>query len=184
MIALVFAIIWITYRFIKAIVKKTKFDKKFFKKELLYILFWAYILFVIGLTLLPIKIKISDGVSPDHIFKPTLNLNPLNGINLTNMIGFKNIIGNLVLLSPLAVFLPIIGYKKFAEIKPLFILALTVSFTIELLQYLEGYFNLAASFRISDIMDIILNVAGIFIGNYIYNNLFKTDSKKDLIHEI
>jgi glycopeptide antibiotics resistance protein len=159
--------IWIFYRFINLLIKKHTINKKFLLREFIKFIFLLYIMFVIGMTLLPIRTKVT------HVFSPVINLNLFNSPSINTTFGLKNIVGNLVLLSPLAIFLPLIGYQKFEKTRNLLILAFIVSLGIEIFQYLEVYFGIADGMRTSDIGDVILNVSGIIIGKYIYSNLFK-----------
>jgi len=70
-----------------------------------------------------------------------------------NKVVFKNIVGNILIFIPMGVFIKRIHMKWFYH----FIVAIIIIIGIETLQYIT-------QIGIFDIMDIILNLIGFFIG--------------------
>jgi glycopeptide antibiotics resistance protein len=75
-------------------------------------------------------------------------------------IASKQVLGNLVMLLPLAIFIPLLS-PRLSGFMPVFFLCLMVSVCIELMQ-------LVTSYRSTDIDDVILNTAGAFVGYLLY----------------
>lgn len=170
-------IIWALIR----VVLYNKNRKLFLKKEIIYIAFIIYIFCLIGITLLPIVISF---IPNDYGIHPVINLNLfdfINSYNYTpNLIFFKNIIGNLLLLTPLGIFLPIIWNKKFRNFKITTLVGFLVSFTIELAQYFEVILGLTRGGRVSDITDLTFNTISIILGYMIFKTFF---NKKTLFYK-
>ena len=142
------------------------------KKRVIASLFIIYIYCAIGVTLLPITIYYAD---QSFRIIPVVNLVPFQGFTIekfSTFIGLENIFGNLLLLTPLVVFSKLLFEHRLNNLKRCILLVFVCSLSIEVVQYLEGYFQLASG-RITDITDIILNTSGGFIGCFIYNTLFK-----------
>lgn len=175
LLLIIASIIWIPYRLVIFIIKKNRFNKKSIQKEAIYYLFIIYLAMLIGVTLFPIRI----GVLRYHSLN--INLIPFNFEIFSNLkIGLIVIFGNIVLLSPLSIFLPILNKDKFNSLKLLFIIALITSLSIELLQLLTCYLGISDIGRVSDINDVIFNCSGIFLGHFIYKNLlFKFNINKE-----
>lgn len=162
------SIIWISYRIIFNIIKKNKVTINLLKKEIIYLLFIDYLLLLIGITIFPIRI----GELRESTFN--LNLIPFNfNIYGNNKIALIVIIGNLVLLSPIAIFLPIINQKKFKSIKKILLISFLISLSIEVTQFITVMVGISDIIRVSDINDIILNTVGSILGYYIYKNLLR-----------
>lgn len=89
------------------------------------------------------------------------NLIPFNSIIslFQSQLGIKfalyNIVGNFLMLTPLAILLPIV-YSKFKNTKIFLFTIIIFSFSIEVIQYISGLGSL-------DVDDFILNVSGAFI---------------------
>ncbi|EPY2275202.1 VanZ family protein [Clostridium sporogenes] len=162
-------IIWSLIR----IIIYNKNRKLSLKKEIIYIAFIIYILCLIGITLLPIVISF---VPNDYEIRSVINLNLFDFINsyndTTKLIFFKEIVGNLLLLTPLGIFLPIIWNKKFSNLKIITLAGFLVSFTIELGQYFEVILGLTRGGRVSDIADLTFNTISIILGYMIFKILF------------
>lgn len=75
-------------------------------------------------------------------------------------IASRQVIGNLVMLLPLAIFIPLLSSRASGFI-PVFLICLLVSVCIELMQ-------LATFYRSTDIDDVILNTAGAVVGYLLY----------------
>ncbi|MSR92737.1 VanZ family protein [Inconstantimicrobium porci] len=145
--------------------KKTNFNRELILNQLLKSIFVIYICLLIGETLMPIRIP-----PLDIDIKPTVNLNILNitEYDLKDIYAIINIVGNLLLLSPLAIILPMLGYKKFLKLKNVILLSFFTSVLIEALQYIETYLKIVYAPRASDILDVMLNTLGGIIGFCVY----------------
>lgn len=77
--------------------------------------------------------------------------------------------GNLLLLTPLAILLPII-FKRCNNIKFTVLVCFFVSISIEFIQYISIY---VGNIRSVDIDDVILNTLGALIGVFIYQFINK-----------
>lgn len=107
-------IVWIIIRaavFIK--------NKKFIlKNEILYMIFFVYIISLISVTLLPILIYFTQ---QNYTIEPSINLNIFDFIstysNTNKLLFFKNTIGSLILLAPLGILLPLVWNKRFKSLK-------------------------------------------------------------------
>ena len=123
---------------------------------MVYILF--YILAVVGFTFANFRdnILIESGIS-----ERGFNLIPFSSIKqmLNSPLGLRvalyNIMGNFLMLTPLAILLPLVN-EKFKKIRYYLIVIVIFSFFIELIQYITE----TGSF---DIDDLILNVSGSLI---------------------
>lgn len=174
-------------RFVKA--KKAK--RKFFcLKEFFVVMFQVYLIALISITIFPLEIINLDyieemyGVKTIEEFKEmyiTVNLLPLvntikdiiKDVTTENETWFfikfwlTNLLGNIILLSPLAVLVPILS-KKFRSLKSVVILCFCTSCFIEFLQYVSLF---VGNSRSVDIDDVILNTLGAFIGFGIFKIL-------------
>lgn len=92
---------------------------------------------------------------PFYSIKNIINHNPIE--NLVKQIG-----GNLILLIPLGIYVPV-AYEKCRKLRCFSILMLSVSLSIEAIQFLLGEI-MNYHYRTVDIDDIILNVTGSLIG--------------------
>ncbi|SHJ87943.1 Glycopeptide antibiotics resistance protein [Hathewaya proteolytica DSM 3090] len=152
-------------------IKSKRSKKKFWNfRECGIILLQLYIIALITVILLPFRM---GGIT--HI---TVNLVPVfntisdiyGDISQSTIPWFMvkfwavNIVGNLLILSPLATLVPLV-FKKYRSIKATVILCLSVSVTIEVLQYVFMYFG---NIRSADIDDVILNTLGAFIGYAVF----------------
>jgi glycopeptide antibiotics resistance protein len=70
------------------------------------------------------------------------------------------ILGNLVLLFPLAIYIPLM-YKKLSNVFVVVLICFLVSLMIEVIQ-------LATKFRSADVDDVLLNTAGAAVGAFIF----------------
>lgn len=159
-------IVWTVYRIIFNIMKKNKITMSMFKKEIIYLLFIDYLLLLIGITIFPIRIgELREPVCSINFIPFNFKMYPNNKISLIV------ILGNLVLLSPMAIFLPIINPKRFDSIKKILVVAFLTSLSIELVQFIIALVGINDIIRVSDINDIILNTLSAFLGYYAYKNL-------------
>ena len=167
-------------RFVRAKKGKRKF---FCLKEFFVVMFQEYLIALISITIFPLEIinldyiKEMRGVKTIEEYKKmwiTVNLLPLvntikdiiKDITTENETWFyikfwlMNLLGNIILLSPLAVLVPILS-KKFRSLKSVVILCFCTSLFIEFLQFLSLFIG---NLRSVDIDDVILNTLGAFIG--------------------
>lgn len=158
-------------RFVRA--KKAK--RKFFcLKEFFVVMFQVYLTLLISVTLFPLRI--GDGNVDLFVnFIPIVNSvkDIIKDITTENETWFyikfwlTNLLGNIILLSPLAVLVPILS-KKFRSLKSVVILCFCTSCFIEFLQYVSLF---VGNLRSVDIDDVILNTLGAFIGFGIFKIL-------------
>ena len=144
------------------------------RKRIIIIYLIFYLLAVIGFTFANFRdnVLIDTGISERGI-----NLIPFSTIRqmlispLGLKVGIYNIMGNFLMLTPLAILLPLID-EKFKKIRYYLIFIFIFSFFIELIQYITQI----GSF---DIDDLILNVSGslilfiIIIKTKLFNYIFK-----------
>jgi len=76
-----------------------------------------------------------------------------------------DVVGNFIMLLPLGIYLPLL-YKRINHFFSVTLVAMLVSVCIELMQ-------LATSFRITDINDVILNTAGASLGFIVYYIIYR-----------
>ena len=157
------------------LIQSLNITDKIERKKYLYYYLIIYITAIIGFTFSNFR------TTYKHLgninFVREYNLIPFNSVitllktPLGLNIGLYNIIGNLLMLTPLAILLPLIN-DKFKKKKYFIILIIIISFSIESLQYITNY----GSF---DIDDIILNSIGaiilylIVINSKIYKLIYK-----------
>ena len=184
--------IWgmIPYCFIGAIVstifralylKKTK-TKMVLKREVMIILFAAYGAGLVSQTIMPDWDTGIDSGTGQLYFDIYLE----NNLSSVNLIPFKtisneiignnshiaysdiqsvtilNIFANLLLFSPIGIFLPILS-EYFRKVSHIIMVGIMISTFVEIFQYFIG--------RSSDIDDMILNTVGVCIGFLIYKCL-------------
>lgn len=158
-------------RFVRA--KKAK--RKFFcLKEFFVVMFQVYLTLLISVTLFPLRIG-DRNVDLFVNFIPIVNSvkDIIKDITTENETWFyikfwlTNLLGNIILLSPLAVLVPILS-KKFRSLKSVVILCFCTSCFIEFLQYVSLF---VGNLRSVDIDDVILNTLGAFIGFGIFKIL-------------
>ena len=130
-------------------------------REIFMSIFFIYFLGVVYVTFFPFYISI------DRKWAGVINLIPFKkSISVfmnSKEIGLKNILGNIALLYPLGIFIPLL-YKERFKAKDIFKYALLSTLSIEILQYF-------AAIRVTDIDDIIFNIAGCMLGYITYKIL-------------
>ncbi|WP_000421101.1 VanZ family protein, partial [Bacillus thuringiensis] len=149
---LIIYFLFISYK----IINKTKIEHK---KEILNFTFYSSIIFIISLTIFPIKLDPElYTINRIHNYIPFYSMFDFVE-NKSIFISFKNIIGNIVLFIPFSFML----YIKFVNKLTINILiCMGVSCSIELLQILVPFIG-----RSFDVDDIILNTIGSIIGTYL-----------------
>ena len=94
--------------------------------------------------------------------KDKINLHPFLMFKQFQLVSTQ-VIGNLVMLLPLGIYIPLL-FPRFAGFFKVFIICLSVSVSIELMQ-------LITNARSTDIDDVILNTSGAVVGYIIYKVL-------------
>lgn len=169
------SILWLIIRAL-IIFRNEKYKSISIKREIIFNTFVVYCIAVVSV-ILPDFGMIGMGMTSIH---PSINIVPfvdiINGFQHSPFsFAFKlklllrNLLGNLVLLLPLAVFLPML-WTKFRYFKKTILVGVTVSLTIELMQLLFSFLGLSG--RIADIDDLILNSIGVLIGYFIYSKIY------------
>lgn len=135
--------------------------------ELILFLFYAYIVSVLIITIVPTPVSLTANVHVDRT-----NLTPVantvkqletaraahNRPEIVHLL--ENAVGNLILLIPLGILLPLISPKMNSG-KKVILASLIFSFSIELTQFISKYFGM---YRTADVDDIILNTLGGLLG--------------------
>lgn len=162
---------WIVIRILINVLRKNRNEQISIRREILLTIFFIYIIFVAAITIMPLPM--TSSINPDSVYTNFIPL--LNSIQcfLPNQTGkpemikfcLENIVGNIILFVSLGFLLPLIS-DKFQLLKRVFIIAVSFSLSIEVIQFLSQYFG---SFRTVDIDDIILNVLGACVGFYCFN---------------
>ena len=149
------------------------------RKKILIIYLIFYLLAMIGFTFANFR----DNVLIDNgIMERGYNLILFNSINqmLNSPLGLKvglyNIIGNFLMLTPLAILLPLID-DRFKKIKNYLIVIVLLTLLIELTQFITRIGSL-------DIDDFILNISGSFIFYLIINKTKLNKYVYKLFYEI
>lgn len=180
--------IWIIIRIITLINKRKEGIKLNIINEIFTNLFVLYLIFLIGITILPVYI---GGPLP-HIQE--LSLAEKSNINILPFVSYfksqffyngfirgiiRNVVGNLVLLIPFILFL-CWKNEKFRSLKSSIKAAFLISLSIELIQLFMNICGLS-DLRTVDIEDLILNTLGGVIawGMFILIYKIKTKSMAD-----
>ena len=79
-------------------------------------------------------------------------------------VSVLNLLANLLLFSPIGLFLPLL-WKKFRKIKNVILAGVLVSTSVEMIQFFIG--------RSSDIDDVFLNTLGVCVGYGLYKIITK-----------
>lgn len=127
-------------------------------------LFWAYLLFLLNVTLFPIPVDIAGAWFPNErvLFILThVNLIPFSYVDFFNKyVVFVEIVRNIFLTIPFG-----FGINFIARVKSKNILWLgvAVGFAIEIAQLVVSL-AIGGAYRTVDITDILLNMAGVWLG--------------------
>ncbi|KXY41479.1 VanZ family protein [Bacillus thuringiensis] len=168
-IFLIIYLLFISYK----IISKTKFKPKI---EILNFTFYCSIVFIISLTMFPIKLdpQIYD-INKIHNYIPFYSMFDLVQ-NTSIFISFKNIIGNIVLFIPFSFML----YIKFSnKLTKNILICIGISCSIEIIQILIPFIS-----RSFDVDDIILNTTGSIIGTYLAIYISKRNIKQKKLTQI
>lgn len=176
--------IWIIIRIITLINKRKEGIKLNIINEIFTNLFVLYLIFLIGITILPVYI---GGTLPHMqelslVEKSNINILPFVGYfkNQVFYNGFirgiiRNLVGNLVLLIPFILFL-CWKNEKFRSLKSSIKTAFLISLSIELIQLFMNIFGLS-DLRTVDIEDLILNTLGGVIAWGMFTLMYKIKTK-------
>lgn len=146
------------------------------RREIVTTTFVVYLMVVASITIIPTHISRIRSPHSDHInlIPGDYSLRCYRNAWSTNkdLKGFCviNTLGNVVLFLPLGVLLPLVG-RRFHLLKRVLLLALCLSLSIELLQFMLRFLGNA---RAVDIDDVILNTLGAFLGFACYKALVAT----------
>lgn len=133
----------------------------------------VYASWVVSMTLLPVHLgPFGSGVGLDEYWRTSVNLVPGETIELylTSSLGrvaWENLLGNLLLLVPLGALGPI-AWRKLDQWGRIIGAGLSISVTIEVLQFAKRFFDMTRMTRSVDIDDVLLNTAGVAIGYLAY----------------
>jgi len=172
---------WIFFRVVLA-TKQTSY-----KTELLFLVFVAYIVCVLIITLYPLAITREKipGVKGIN-FKPFVNTikefsyHSASGRSLLTSHTFENILGNILLFLPLGILLPLLSVNLNSFWK-IFLVAFFFSSSIEVLQWFSRQVGI---YRSVDIDDVILNVMGSVVGFLILKLIYKKTNGRSMSREV
>ncbi|AOC91128.1 VanZ family protein [Bacillus sp. L381] len=165
-------LLFLIYRVIaRLVLKKNKWD---FEKHIIVFATFIYFGALIAVTLFPLPISSVDIQETKNMGEHN-NFVPFKSMASTFSLGSLFIItrtlgGNLILLSPLGVFLPVLS-KKFCKLKRLIIVGFCVSLLIEISQLTISSI-IGATYRTFDVDDLILNTLGIAVGYAFYKLIY------------
>lgn len=128
---------------------------------------------VVSMTLLPVLPgPPGSGVGLGPYWRNSVNLVPLETIRMylasdLGRIAWVNLIGNLCLLAPFGALGPV-AWRKLDSLGRILGAGLAISLTIEVLQFGKRFIDQLGYTRSVDVDDVLLNVAGVFIGFIAY----------------
>lgn len=154
--------IWVLFRILRHVLQQNPKEQFSVKREILLAIFFTYLVLILTITIIPMPL--AGFKKPNFQY---INIIPLFhsleciwGNAKGARFCLQNIIGNIAIFIPFGFLMPLI-WDKYRSLKNVFISAFIFSFSIELIQFFEHYFG---TFRIVDIDDIILNIAGACLG--------------------
>lgn len=167
-IVLIFAIAgWLVFWQIFILIKKKRGLKINKVAQLTILLFYAYIIGVLSLTIFPLPFarfkKPNHGINIIPVLytvKGLLEMPRSVNKTLAEEHNFENLAGNIILFMPLGIFVPLL-FPAYRTINRVLVIAALCSVSIELTQLIERQFEI---YRIVDIDDVILNTSGAVIG--------------------
>ena len=167
-------LVWILFWFLFSIFKKNRGLRISLRAELIFFLFYIYIVGVMSLTVLPLpftrfKTPNEDGINiipVVNIVKGLLEI--ISKRETLSEHSFQNIFGNIILFIPLGVFLPIVS-NKYSAVYKVAGLACACSVSIELTQLILRQFEI---YRSVDIDDVILNTSGAVLGVIVFKKFY------------
>ncbi|MDP4093236.1 MAG: VanZ family protein [Bacillota bacterium] len=168
--------VWVLFRVVILIVKKIRKRNIDIKNEFIINLFALYLIFVAGIVFLPLSIY---WAKQKYYSLPNINYVPFKDLIKTIIYAsyykyiFINVFGNIAMFIPFGLLFPLLWGEKFKGLKVTILSGILLSFSIEVLQFIEGNVFHSLLSRSSDINDIILNTLGALIGYFAYVKLLK-----------
>lgn len=156
----IFIPLYIALKIIYLIYKRTNGHEISLSHEIISSVFFLYMLALVSVTLFPIRINMLSNNVVSYNFIPFKSI--LHILKQGSHLILRNIAGNIIIFIPLGFLLPFI-LAKVDKIKKIGLFGFTISVIIELVQ-LTGI----PERKTVDIDDLILNVAGTFIGFILY----------------
>lgn len=135
-------------------------------RHILIFLFFVYIVNLVSITLFPLPIQKEEieYMVKCHFLKN--NFVPFKSIieliKDPRTASFRQVFGNIVLFIPMGFLVPLL-FNKMSTLRKVVLVGFISSFTVEFLQFLIS-FIIGATYKITDIDDIILNTIGTIIG--------------------
>lgn len=130
--------------------------------------FVVYLSVLVEVLFFSIPIIPSEIVAAREYSHPRMNLVPFRDIlSASPMLIARNLAGNLLLFVPLGFFLPILMTGPKA-IKQSIAIVIALSIATEAIQYIGSFLVFQLNWKVVDIDDLILNMAGGFIGIAVY----------------
>lgn len=129
----------------------------------------VYASWVVSMTLLPFAPgPLGSGAGFDPHWRSSVNLVPGETIELylrsdLGRVAWQNLFGNLLLLVPLGALGPL-AWRKLDSWGRVLGAGLSISVSIEVLQFAKRFFDMTGMTRSVDIDDVILNTAGVALG--------------------
>lgn len=133
----------------------------------------VYASWVVSMTLLPFAVgPLGSGAGLDPYWRNSVNLVPGETIELylnssLGGVALQNLLGNLLLLVPFGA-LGALAWRKLDRWSTIIGAGLSISVSIEVLQFAKRFFDMTGMTRSVDIDDVILNTAGVAIGYAAY----------------
>ena len=161
---------------IRMIIKKEEITVEFLQKEFYRFMLAIYFLCLFGVTLCPMKFPLY--VEPAKVI---VRINPFATFRYQK--GYYlvlNLVGNMILLTPLPILVYLNGKKIMLNIKYTVLISLMITLSIEILQYVENSIGLVYGRRMSDTLDVILNLMSGLLG-YIVVKVFISFKKRNKI---
>ncbi len=156
---------WVAFRVRANVAGRRLNERTNAGRELLYTLFFLYLVFLAALTVVPLPMSRYTVRGADALnLVPVLNSLKCFSPSLArrNVLLFcsKNMAGNIFLFLPLGIFLPAVS-AKFNSLGKVLLVAFALSAGIEAVQFLS---RLIGTFRTVDVDDVLLNTLGAAAG--------------------
>lgn len=154
--------------FIRDLQRKNKDKYIDYNREFFWILFIIYLLTLVSVKLCPLKIDFSVIGENTSLLLGLGIKNSIGELNFNTVlenIYNKNSLYNFFMLMPMGIFLPVL-YKGFRNTKSIALGAVSISFFVEIIQYVLYYLGNNQYFEAKN---IVLNTLAIIMGYGIYN---------------
>ena len=181
-IFLIFYMLFIVVYEAATCIKKENYRE--WKKFVMKAAFYIYIFLLIKVTIFPIpyqkteldSLRKSFGEGLKNNFVPLFSIRSILEGSSGFLVKLRQLGGNLILLFPLAFYIPLTK-KRFRKPVKILMLLFGVSCTVEIVQFLIGrviHYN----YRVVDIDDVILNVCGGMLGYFAWKLFQKIIEKR------